>query len=501
MEVPRWQRFTTHPGSSIIPTMPPPVRVRFAPSPTGHLHIGGLRTALYCHLFARKNDGSYVLRMEDTDRERSSKKYEEAILDALEWAGIRHDEGPDIGGGFGPYRQSERLPLYRKFVDALWEEGKAYPCFLSEEELTRRTEQAVKEKKAPHAYHDHYRSLSYGEGKKRIERGDSYVMRFKNHQRSWSFRDHVRRVVQFGPDMVGDFIILRSDGMPVYNLSCVVDDILMKITHVIRGEEHLPNTLRQLMLYHALGESPPEYAHVSLLVDAEGKKLSKRLGDVSVDSYRDNHYLPDALTNYLCLLGWSHPEELDIFYWKEIIPLFTPDRFNKPPAFYDIQKLNHFNGEHMRRLSNQQRVEYLAPTIEESHPFHRQSLSWKESCTELFKSKFNTPQEFLPLLDGIFECNQSLRPEYEEIKGSENAQKIAQYVLKKLEPAESFISKEEIDVWMKEIKKELNIKGKPLFKGFRAAMTLSDEGPDLKVLIPLTPINVLKKRIQIFLAV
>ena len=202
--------------------------------------------------------------MEDTDAERSSKKYEEAILDALAWASIQHDEGPDVGGAFGPYRQSERLPLYHKFVNSLWEEGKAYPCFLSEQEITQRTDQAVKEKKAPHAYHDHYRNLPYREGKERIERGDSYVMRFKNQQRSWKFRDDVRRDVEFGPDMVGDFIILRSDGMPVYNLSCVIDDILMEITHVIRGEEHLPNTLRQLMLYDALEEKPPQFAHVSL---------------------------------------------------------------------------------------------------------------------------------------------------------------------------------------------------------------------------------------------
>ena len=332
------------------------------------------------------------MRMEDTDRERSSKKYEEAILDTLEWAGIRHDEGPDIGGEFGPYRQSERLPLYRKFVDALWEEDKVYPCFLSEEELHQLTTRAVAEKKAPHAYHDQYRDFPREQSQERIEQGDKYVMRFKNHQRSWNFHDSVRKDVRFGPDMVGDFIILRSDGMPVYNLSCVIDDMLMKITHVIRAEEHLPNTLRQLMLYDALKTVPPQFTHVSLLVDEKGRKLSKRSGDVSVDAYRNHHYLPDALTNYLCLLGWSHPEEQDIFTLDEIAPLFSPDRFNKPSAFYDIRKLNHFNGEHMRRLSPEKRIEYLAPAIPESHPFHGQSSHWKETSTEFFKTKFNTPR-------------------------------------------------------------------------------------------------------------
>ena len=476
-----------------------PVRVRFAPSPTGHLHIGGLRTALYCHLFARNRGGSYILRMEDTDRERSSKKYEEAILDALEWAEIRHDEGPDIGGDFGPYRQGQRLHLYRKFVDALWEEGKAYPCFLSEEELRPLTERAVREKKAPHTYHDHYRNLPPEQAGERIERGDRYVMRFKNHQRSWEFRDEVRKDVKFGPDMVGDFIILRSDGIPVYNLSCVVDDILMGITHVIRAEEHLPNTLRQLMLYHALGEAPPQFAHVSLLVDGEGRKLSKRSGDVSVDSYRERHYLPQALTNYLCLLGWSHPHEQDIFDLEEIVPLFSPDRFNRPPAFYDIHKLEHFNGEHIRRLSPDKRLEYLASATPESHPFHLQSRQWKERCTEFFKTKFNTVGEFVALIDSLFECTESQRSEYLQIKNSEKAQKIARFILDKLNSREPFVPVEELESWMKEVKKELGIKGKPLFQGFRSALTLSDQGPDLKVLIPLTPLSVLQQRLRTFI--
>ena len=476
------------------------VRVRFAPSPTGHLHIGGLRTALYCYLHARKNNGSYVLRMEDTDQERSSKKYEESILDALAWARIQHDEGPDKGGDFGPYRQSERLPLYQKFVDALWEDGKAYPCFLSEEEIKSLTEQAMEEKKAPHAYHGRYRDLPRERARERIDRGDRYVMRFKNHQRSWKFCDSVRKDVQFGPDMVGDFIILRSDGRPVYNLSCVIDDILMEITHVIRAEEHLPNTLRQLMLYDALNAKAPQFAHVSLLVDEKGRKLSKRSGDVSVDAYRELHYLPEALTNYLCLLGWSHPEERDIFDLDEIVPLFSQDRFNKPPAFYDIRKLDHFNGEHARRLSPEKRLDYLAPTIPESHPFHRQSHAWKMDCTEFFKTKFNTPAELVSLLDAIFTSEESTHKEYLEIKKGESSQKIGRYILEKLGRRHSFVSAEELDSWMKEIKKGFGINGKPLFKGFRAALTLAAEGPDLKVLIPLTPIPVLRSRVQTFLS-
>ena len=475
------------------------VRVRFAPSPTGHLHIGGLRTALYCHLFARNRGGRYILRMEDTDQERSSQTYEEAILDALDWAGIEHDEGPDKGGDFGPYRQSERLPLYRKFVDALWEEGKVYPCFLTEEEIDQLTARATSEKKAPHAYHDRYRDFPREQAMERIAGGDEYVMRFKNHQRSWEFSDGVRKNVQFGPDMVGDFIVLRSDGMPVYNLSCVIDDMLMEITHVIRAEEHLPNTLRQLMLYDALKAPPPQFAHVSLLVDENGRKLSKRSGDVSVDAYRERHYLPAALTNYLCLLGWSHPQEQDIFDLDEIVPLFSPERFNKPPAFYDINKLDHFNGEHLRRLSPERMVDYLAPAIDESHPFHRQSPAWKKDCTEFFKTKFNTPDQFISLLDTIFACRESTRPEYREMKEGEAAQKIGRHIHSKLEGHSSFIPSEELDAWMKEIKKDLNIKGKPLFKGFRAALTLNDEGPDLKILIPLTPVEVLKQRIQTFL--
>ena len=271
--------------------------------------------------------------------------------------------------------------------------------------------------------------------------------------------------------MVGDFIILRGNGTPVYNFSCVIDDLLMKITHVIRGEEHLPNTLRQLMLYKALGEQPPVFAHVSLLIGKDGQKLSKRHGDTSVHQYREHYYLPSSLINYLCLLGWSHPEEKDIFDWQELNKCFSSDRFNKSAALYDPKKLKYFNGEHMRRLSPDQRLNYLASSIPENHPFHRQSLKWKEECVDFFKSKFDLPGEFILQLQLIFESNESSEKEYLEIKHTESGQQIATYINHELHSLKDFISKRDISCWMDNIKKNLKIKGRPLFKGMRAVLT------------------------------
>ena len=282
------------------------VRVRYAPSPTGHLHIGGARTALYCYLYARAQGGTLLLRIEDTDTKRGDEKYEKSLLDDLAWLGIHHDEGP--------YRQSERLDIYRDTADKLIKEGKAYPCFLTQDELDNLTEKAMAENKAPHAYHNRFADIPPQEALERIRSGREHAIRFKNPgKKSWSISDHVRGRVTWEGDSVGDFIIMRSDKTPVYNFCCVVDDILMGISHVIRADDHLNNTLRQLMLYDALGEKTPEFVHCSLIVGRDRQKLSKRQGSMSVASYRDRLYLSKALANYISLLGWSHPEEKDIF--------------------------------------------------------------------------------------------------------------------------------------------------------------------------------------------
>lgn len=472
------------------------VRVRFAPSPTGYLHIGGARTALYNYLFAKKMGGVFLLRIEDTDLERSKREYEVAMMNDLKWLGIEWSEGPDCPGAYGPYRQSERMDIYKEKAWQLVNEGKAYVCFLSEAELQNLTEKAITENKAPHAYHGQYRDLSLADAKARIEKGDEYVIRFKTPMKTYKFTDHVRGEVEFGEDMVGDFVLLRSSGMPVYNFCCVVDDWLMKISHVIRAEEHLPNTLRQLMLYEAFGVKAPEFAHCSLLVGEDRQKLSKRHGATSVKQYIEMNYLPEALNNYLCLLGWSHPEEKDIFSKEEIAPIFGIDRFNKAPALYDILKLNFFNGQHLRKLEISKLVELAETALPKAHPFQSQSGEWKAACMNFFKEKINLITELEGVLEVIFRTEVMTSDEYKEIWSWETTPKIAEYLKSEVAKLTQNATAEQFEGWGNHIKNELKIKGKPLFKGMRAVLTLEAEGADLKIVIPLTPLAVLKERMQ-----
>lgn len=472
------------------------VRVRFAPSPTGYLHIGGARTAMYCYLYAKAMGGQYVLRIEDTDQERSKKEYEEAMIDDLAWLGIDHHEGPDLGGHYGPYRQSERMNIYNELIDQLLLEGKAYPCFLTTEELEELTEKANSEKKAPHAYHGKYRDLDPNEAKAKMDAGEEYVIRFKNPQKTYTFKDLVRGEVSFGPDMVGDFVIKRSNGMPVYNFCCVVDDWKMKMTHIIRAEEHLPNTLRQLMLYEAFAVSAPEFAHCSLLVGHDRQKLSKRHGATSVRQYREQNYLPQALNNYLCLLGWSHPEEKDIFSLDEVSSIFDLSRFNKAPALYDVEKLNHFNGEHLRTLPSHVLLPYLVKDMDQEHAFFKQDQNWQIKCVEFYKEKINLPGELVSHLDDIFSTEKDQNEEAKDIASWETTTEIQTYLKEQLESLNSeFPPEDSFGQWLDFLKKEKKIKGKPLFKGVRYVLTGKTEGPDLKVLIPLTPLHIIKERL------
>lgn len=475
------------------------VRVRFAPSPTGHLHIGGARTALYSYLFAKSKGGKCLLRIEDTDQERSKREYEEEQIQDLLWCGLKFDEGPHVGGDYGPYRQSERLDIYRDYAWKLVESGHAYPCFLSNEELDKLTQKAEEEKISPHAYHGQYRDLPLKEARKRIANKEDYVIRFKNPQKPYSFTDLVRGEVHFQEDMVGDFVILRSNGLPVYNFCCVIDDHLMKISHVIRAEEHLNNTVRQLMIYEAIKATPPEFAHVSLLIGEDRQKLSKRHGATSVKQYREQFYLPEAMMNYLCLLGWSHPEEKDIFALQDIAENFDLTRFSKSPALYDIQKLNFFNGQHLRALPDEEIVTLAEIAAGPEHCLAKQTKEWRLAFVALFKEKIQLIPELLEKVSGIFtvEPVNPVDPEYTEALAWETTPALRDYLANKLKEMNEgdIVTPELLGKWMETIKNDLKIKGKPLFMGTRAVLTGTTQGPDLKGLIALTPVSILQKRL------
>ncbi len=340
------------------------VRVRFAPSPTGSLHIGGARTALFNWLFARKYKGIFVLRLEDTDILRSTEESSQGILEGLQWLGLDWDEGPDKGDVYGPYRQSERLPIYSKYLDQLIANGQAYYCFCSNEELQQEKE-AARNQKRDYKYSGCCRELSLQEAEARIKQGLHPVIRIKAPDKGITMvHDLIRGDVEFSNALLDDFIIAKSDGWPTYNFAVVVDDASMKITHVIRAEEHLSNTPKQLLIYEALGLEPPKFAHASMILAPDRSKLSKRHGATSVQEFRDEGYLPEALLNYLALLGWSSGEDRDLWTLDELIPEFSLDGISRSPAVYDIEKLTWMNGHY---ISNSNAERFLNLSSNQSH--------------------------------------------------------------------------------------------------------------------------------------
>ena len=326
------------------------IRVRFAPSPTGPFHIGGARSALFNWLFARKMGGKLVLRIEDTDLERSSRESEENIKAALKWLGLNWDEGIDVGGEYGPYRQTERLELYKKYTDQLLAEGKAYYCYCTDEELEAER-QALSAKGQMPRYMGKCRNLTSEQIEQYEAEGRKPTVRFRvPADQQILVRDMVRGDVVFDSNGIGDFVIVKSDGIPTYNYAVVIDDALMKISHVIRAEEHLSNTPRQCLIYDALGFTQPTFGHISLILGKDRTKMSKRHGATSVDQYRQLGYLPEGIDNFLALLGWAPNSEQEIFSMEELIQAFSMEHVAKNPAVFEIDKLNWITQLYMRQL-------------------------------------------------------------------------------------------------------------------------------------------------------
>ncbi len=473
------------------------VRVRFAPSPTGYLHVGGGRTALYNYLFAKAKGGTYILRVEDTDEARSTREFEDLQIADLKWLGVHHTEGPDVGGPYGPYRQSERKQIYLDHAHKLIEMNKAYHCFCTEEELEARKKDLPPDENGSYHYDGKCRGLSKDESNKRLAAGEKAVIRLKAPAKTYVLKDHVRGEVNFPEGMVGDFVIIRSGGLPVFNFCNVIDDWLMKITHVIRAEEHLSNTVRQLMVYEAFGATPPEYAHISLLIGKDRQKLSKRHGATSVNQYREETYLPAAMTNYLCQLGWSHPEEKDIFTMDEVAPLFSIDRFNKSPAIFDVEKLNFMNGQHLKKLPIETLLKQADQAVPKDHPYHKQSPEWKMECLNFYKDHILFFKELPESMKVLFDDSFEMTPELTDIFSWETTPKIAEYLVGVVNNLTTpFITAAQFDDWSNHIKNELKIKGKPLFMGMRAVLTAQGHGKELKFILPLTPSEILKKRVN-----
>lgn len=465
------------------------MKVRFAPSPTGPFHIGGARSALFNWLIARHAGGKFLLRIEDTDLARSSRESEENIKESMRWLGLDWDEGIDVGGENGPYRQTERLDLYKKEVQRLIDEGKAYYCYCTPEELEEERKAQLAEGKTP-VYGGHCAHLSEEEKAKYEAEGRKPVVRLRvPTDETYAFEDMVRGHVEFQSAGVGDFIIMKSDGIPVYNFAVVIDDAFMKCTDVIRAEEHLSNTPRQIAIYHALGYDVPKFGHISLILGADHKKMSKRHGATSVTAYKDMGYLPDAMVNYLALLGWAPKGEQEIFSREELIKNFSMDRVSSNDAVFDIEKLNWINFQYMKKLTDDELLDFVLPFLEKAGyaelPLSAEKREWLKAVVVYVRDRISygaqAPAEVKMFFEDVppFEA-----PEIVEIMKAETSAVVLRTFIEGLEALPEF-TEDAITACFKAVMKSTGIKGKAAFEPARIALTGVTKGPGMYTMIAL----------------
>ena len=483
------------------------VRVRFAPSPTGYLHVGGARTALYCYLFAKRHNGSFILRVEDTDEVRSTEESMRMQIQDLTWLGLNWDEGVDPEslkdiGRLGPYRQSQRREVYQEYAQQLLEAGQAYYCFMSDQEIEVQRE-AAKKKGGALRVESPYRNLDPVEAKRRVDGGEPAVVRFKvtEEVKTYKINDLVRGEVSWKSDMVGDFVLLRSGGMPVYNFCCVIDDALMEMSHVFRAEDHLNNTLRQMMIYEALNFKLPQFAHMSFILGEDKQKLSKRHGATSVNDFSEKGILPEALNNYMALLGWSAPSGEEILSMDDMVQQFSADRLNSAPAVFDPVKLQWVNAMHLRSLPHAELWSRIKPFLESENISVSEDQIWLDSALGLLKQKMEVLKDavdlFRPLDSGQF----NLAPEAEEVLAWESTGDVISIWKSLIENlSEDTVSEEIFKQIQNGIKKQCGVKGKQLFQAIRVAVIGAPSGPDLALLVPLLKKSDLIERAKTVLA-
>lgn len=476
------------------------IRVRFAPSPTGPLHIGGARSALFNYLYAKQNNGDFILRMEDTDLERSTKESEENIKSSLKWLGIEWNEGIDVGGPHEPYRQTERLASYQKAVNQLMRDGYAYYCYCSEEECEAERRQLMDQGETPR-YLGKCRNLTEEQKRRLEEEGRKPVVRFRvpDHQ-TITIQDMVRGEVSFEAEGMGDYIIVKSDGIPTYNFAVVIDDAEMEVTHVIRGEEHLSNTPRQILIYNALGLKLPRFAHISLILGKDRSKMSKRHGSTSVVAYRNQGYLPEALINFLALLGWAPEGEEEIFSMARLTEIFSLDRVSKSPAIFDMEKLKWINGSYLRNIEPERLKMLALPYLQEAG-FVGQELTEEEDAWASLV--IETLRNYLSCLGDIKErlemfMGQCVDFETEEARSvllGESVPQVVNLFAAKMKEAE-VLTPEAVKGILKQIRKDTGLGGSQVFMPLRVALTGQVHGPDLDKLVAILGKEVVMNRLK-----
>lgn len=484
------------------------VRTRFAPSPTGYLHIGGARTALYSYLYAKRFGGEFILRIEDTDLARSTEESLQMQISDLNWLGFKWHEGPNAetlkdAGPHGPYRQSQRTEIYREYAEKMIGLGKAYYCFMTDEEIEVQRKAAQAAGRPPQVdspYRDWSVEKAHAHEK---ASGQTPVIRFKvtNEKRDYHLKDLVRGDVTFPSDMVGDFVLVRSNGMPVYNFCCVIDDYLMQITHVLRAEEHLSNTLRQMMIYETLGWKLPQFGHLSIILGPDRQKLSKRHGATSCNEYRLQGYLPEAVLNFIALLGWSSPKAQEILSVDEMTEQFDTDRLHSAAAVFDDVKLKWVNATHLRALPHEELWRRVEPFLKEAGLVLPQDKAWQDRALTLFKTSMETLKDAVELFRPLSHQAMPLSDEGRETMSWESSPKVVtkwRDVLSAM--PQSFLSSNEFNEVQERIKNECAVKGKHLFMPIRVAVIGKPHGAELKDLIPLLDKQILIKRAESVLA-
>ncbi|MFB6356762.1 MAG: glutamate--tRNA ligase [bacterium] len=462
------------------------VRTRFAPSPTGDLHVGGARTALFCWLFSQSEDGDFLLRIEDTDFDRSANKHTEQIIRAMKWLGLDWEEGPEVGGPHEPYYQSQRIERYEEVLQQLKDEGRVYKCYCTKEELDKQRERQ-RARKEPPRYSGRCRKLSDEERQQFEDEGRDHTWRYRIPQEPVVVEDIVQGDVSFPADQVGDFIIVKSNGTPSYNFAVVVDDYSMDISHVIRGDDHLSNTPRQIYLYNALGWDTPKWCHLPMILGEDGSRLSKRHGATDVEQYREQGFLPEAMLNALALLGWSPPDGVEVKSIPELIDVFELERINASASQFDFDKVKWLNGQHLRDLPAEQIVDRLEPFMPEELEPGEFELDEEqlEEIVEVLRDHLTLLTDFSNVYTEFFK--EPVTPSDEAIdwlRENPASLDVVEPFCSRIEEASEF-DIETVKTVIGDVKEDVTVSGRDLYLPMRIAITGKLEGPEFHEMMPL----------------
>lgn len=460
------------------------VRVRYAPSPTGHLHIGNARTALFNYLFARSQGGKFIIRIEDTDIKRNIEGGEESQLTYLKWLGMNWDESIDVGGDYGPYRQTERLDIYREYWQDLLDRGLAYKCYCTEEELEQEREEQIARGENPR-YSGKHRDLTDEQRAAFEAEGRVASIRFRvPENKTFTFDDIVKGEISFTTEDTGDFVIVKKDGIPTYNFAVAIDDHLMKISHVLRGEDHISNTPRQLMIYKALNWEAPIFGHMTLIVNENHKKLSKRDESIIqfIEQYDNLGYLPEAMFNFIALLGWSPEGEEEIFSREELTKIFDAKRLSKSPAVFDTHKLSHLNNVYIKNADTDRITALAVPHLQKAGrlpaELSEEQQQWAHDLVALYQEQMTSASDIVELSEVFFRTHLQMDHESQLIIGEEHVSTVLSALLEKIKASDEF-SPTRAAALIKEVQKETGFKGKQLFMPIRVALTGEMHGRDL----------------------